>query len=113
MSYLNKIKIKGKCINTNDKINNFLNHDNNIVIGMSDSVYCFERSSFYDMSKRITDRGITYTYTKSGGYICPRDLGSIKNDQYCIYYFEPLRMVNNKYQIYNVKSYTLNEYNSL
>jgi hypothetical protein len=114
MGYLDKIKIKGKCINTNENINEFLRKNtNNIVVGVGDKVSCFNREKFVELAKNISDRGITYTHTNVDGYICPRDLASIKNLNYCIYYFEPLRIVNSKYQIYNVKSYTINEYNDV
>lgn len=116
--YLPKFKSKGECLDISSKnlydVSEFIksNKNDNIIIGFEDSIHCYRRSKLFTKKSTVYDSGRTYTYVYPGGYICPTDLGSVQNTSYSIYYFEPLRVVGDK-QIYNVKPYTLEQYENL
>jgi hypothetical protein len=106
-----------KCINqkTNkiDDIEEYVNYSHrNIVIDYENKIICYNRELLLSkVSDTVVDnRGVMYYRTNLDVYVCPRDLSSLKDYTYCLYRFDYIKSIGDK-KVYNVKSYTLSDYN--
>ena len=106
-----------KCVNQNtnklDDVEDYVNFShNNIVIDIDNKIICYNRELLLSkISDTIIDnRGVMYYRTNLNVYVCPRDLGSLKDLSYCLYRFDYIKMIGNN-KVYNVKSYSLSDYN--
>ena len=93
------------CIENLNNENSKFNDDLNFRCGKRDFINASGIS--------LSDNGKTYYEIYENLYVCPMDLLTLKNKNYSFYNFQYLRPVsaNNNLHIYNVKKYTIDDYN--